>query len=146
MVKFKTLLIAASLAFAATASAQEPERIVLNVQAGSILTSTGGEFVTAEDGKQLSNGEQLQINPGSVARVVFDRGTTDPDDDCTIVYDKAGVYPVPNDCKRAAAWIQQSGGFSKAAMIAGGAVLIAVLLNNDGGDDPVSPPQSLGNR
>ena len=147
MGKSATILFASSVLLAGSAFAQNPERITLQIGSGDILTSTGGEFASASNGQALVIGEQLQVNPGSSARVVFNRGTDDTADDCVVVFDKPGVYGVPAECKRGAGWTATSGGLSTGALIVGGAALAALLVNSNGGDAPTPPPPpvSLGN-
>ena len=76
MSKFATLLIAASAAFAAPAFAQNDAGILLRVDSGTVLSSTGGEYQAANTGKPLTVGEKLMVNAGSSATAVFEGGCT----------------------------------------------------------------------
>lgn len=141
------VVIAASVALAGPVFAQdtvESQHIVLKVDAGSILTSTGGEFQSAVSGQQLSSDDKLMVNTGSAAKVVYDRGNTDPKDDCVIEFKKPGVYDVPDDCHRAVAWVGGGSQVGNAAIIVGSAVVAALLIGNS--SDNNHPTMSLGNR
>lgn len=151
MRKLASALITASVALAAPVFAQGPvqnQNIILKVDAGSVLTSTGGEFVSANSGQQVMIGEKLLINTGSNARLVYDRGNNEPTDDCVIDFRKPGVYNVPTDCKMAVAWT--GGGTSQvgnAAIIVGTGLVLAALIGNssDNNKPTPPPPMSLGN-
>jgi hypothetical protein len=149
MSKFIYVLVACSVAMSAPVFAQDQAQpIVLKVDSGSILSSTGGEFVSAKNGQQVVGGQKLMVNSGSTARLVYDRGNNDPKDDCVIEYNKPGVYDVPSDCKRAVAWVGSgSSQLGNAAIIVGTGVVLAALIGNNSNDNrPTPPPVSLGNR
>ena len=142
-------LIASSVAFSGPVFAQGPDQaqtLVLKVDSGSILTSTGGEYVSAETGQTVVPGQKLMVNADSSARVVYDQGNTDPKDDCVIEFNKAGVFDVPSECKRAVAWVPGSNG-KTALYVIGGAAVAAALIGSGGSDreTPPPPPVSLGN-
>lgn len=131
--------LALALAVAAPAFAQDPS-IVLRIDSGSALTSTGGEFTSAGTGKALIVGEKILINEGSTAAIVYSDG-------CQIKFDQPGVYEIPRECKRGA-WVQQSGSNVNTWMIVGGALLGAALIGNgeDNFVEPPPPPLSTGAR
>ncbi len=107
------LLAASTLAFAGMAGAQSQDNITLRIKNGSVMTSNGGEFVTAQSGQGLASGEKLSVSADSHAQAVYDRGTEDTSDDCVIEFKAAGVYEVPGDCKPAGAWVADSSGVSR---------------------------------
>lgn len=110
MKKLAILLATSSLLLAGVASAQSQENITLRIKNGSVMTSGGGEFVTAQSGQALTQGEKLSVSNDTHAQAVYDRGTADTGDDCVIEFKAAGVYEVPGDCKPAGAWQANSNG------------------------------------
>lgn len=136
MTKFAAVLLAASAAFAAPAFAQDSS-ITLRVDSGTVMSSSGGEFASANTGKPLVVGEKLMINAGSSATAVYDGG-------CTIEFREPGVYDVPGECKKAA-WANNGRGASMgAAIIIGTGVVGAALLNSE--DNVDAGPLSTGIR
>ena len=134
MSKLAAALVAATLAFTGPAFAQEPS-IVLRVDAGSALTSTGGEFTSAGTGEPLVVGEKVLINEGSKAAVVYDDG-------CEIKFDKPGVYEVPGDCKKGA-WVTDAKSNTNTWVVVGAALLGAALISGGDSSDPEPPPPPL---
>ena len=123
MTKFAAVLLVASAAFAAPAFAQDSS-ITLRVDSGSVMSSTGGEYASANTGKPLAVGEKLMINAGSSATAVYEGG-------CTVAFKDAGVYEVPSECKKAA-WINNgSGNGMNAAIIIGAGVIGAALIGSE---------------
>ena len=123
MTKFAAVLLAASAVFAAPAFAQDSS-ITLRVDTGTVMSSTGGEYASANTGKPLAVGEKLMINAGSSATAVYEGG-------CTVEFKEAGVYEVPGECKKAA-WANSGGGNGmNAAIIVGAGVIGAALLNSE---------------
>lgn len=110
MKKLVILLAASSLLLAGVACAQSQENITLRINKGSVMTSSGGDFMTAQSGQALSQGEKLSVSADTHAQAVYDRGTADTSDDCVIEFKAAGVYEVPGDCKPAGAWQANSNG------------------------------------
>ena len=127
MTKFAAVLLAASAAFAAPAFAQDSS-ITLRVDSGSVMSSTGGEYASANTGKPLAVGEKLMINAGSSASAVFDGG-------CTVEFKDAGVYEVPGGCNKTASASSGSGNTMNAAIIVGAGVIGAALINSQGSED-----------
>lgn len=123
MTKFSAVLLAACAAFTAPAFAQDSS-ITLRVDSGTVMSSSGGEYATANTGKPLAAGERLMINAGSSATAVYDGG-------CTVQFKDAGVYEVPGECKKAA-WNNRGGGNGmSAAVIIGAGVIGGALLNSE---------------
>jgi hypothetical protein len=137
MTKLTVILLAACAAFATPAFAQDDRGITLRVDAGTVMSSTGSEYVSANTGKPLVVGEKLMVNAGSSATAVYEGG-------CTVEFKEAGVYEVPGECKKAA-WINSgSGNGMNAAVIVGAAVIGAALLNSE--DSVDVGPLSTGAR
>ena len=125
MMKFATLLIAASAAFAAPAFAQNDAGILLRVDSGTVLSSTGGEYQAANTGKPLAIGEKLMVNAGSSATAVFEGG-------CTVQFSEPGVYQVPAQCTKTGL---RDGDSTGALIITGAAVIGAAALESAGNKD-----------
>ena len=130
MTKFAAVLLAASAAFAAPAFAQDSS-ITLRVDSGTVMSSTGGEYASANTGKPLAVGEKLMINAGSSASAVYDGG-------CTVEFKEPGVYEVPGECKKAA-WTNSGQGNGMSAGIIIGAGLIGAAVINSQGSEDVGP-------
>ncbi len=132
MTKFATALIAASVAFAAPAFAQEQNNsIVIQINAGSAMTSTGGDYMTANSGQPVAVGEKVMVNAGSAATLVYKNG-------CKMELRQPGVYTVPADCKVAGWTNNGTASGANAAIIAGVAAIGAAVLANEK-DVPVGP-------
>lgn len=142
---------AVAIAASAAASAQETSSATLEVDRGVVMTSRGGEFVTAHSGQALSVGERLMVSRDAAATVVYG--------DCRQTYSSPGVYTVGESCKTVAAAGFGAGsgsvaasastsafagaGFGgTAAFVAAGAVAAGVIAHNisDNGDNetPIS--------
>ena len=120
MTKFTSLLVVASFALAAsaTATAAEEAAATLRVDRGNVMTSQGGDFATAQSGQALIVGERLMVAEDSAATVAYGN-------DCTRSYTAPGVYVVEKDCQKAGA-VDWAG----AAMIVGGAAVGVAALEN----------------
>ncbi|QNN69247.1 hypothetical protein [Thermomonas carbonis] len=141
MSKLAAALIAVTVAFAAPAFAQDQiQAITLRIDAGTALTSTGGDFTSATTGQPLAVGEKVMINEKSASTAIYDSG-------CEVKFDKPGVYEVPSDCKPGA-WVATEGSRVKTWVIVGGALVAAAIIGNSGSDpeDPPPPPLSTGAR
>lgn len=129
-----SLLSVAALALAAPVLAQsqpQDDNIVIQINAGSAMTSTGGDFMTANSGQPVVVGEKVMVNAGSMATLVYKNG-------CKIELKQPGVYTVPQECK-VAGWANNgTPSVPNAAIIAGAAVLGAAVLTNEK-DVPVGP-------
>jgi hypothetical protein len=124
----KTLLCSALalLSLAAVAQPGDQDKTVakLEVNKGVVMTSTGGEFVTANTGENLIKDERLMVSKDSSATVVYN-------DHCKRTYDEPGVYKIDADCKAVAWW---GTGATVAAIAA--AVVVGVVVNNNNNNNP----------
>lgn len=136
MTKLAAVLLAASVAFAAPAFAQDSGTATLQVESGSIMTSTGGDYVTATSGQNLQAGQKLMVSENSVGVLTYGNG-------CKIKLDVPGVYSVPNDCRAIAAKAGGTSGMS-AGIIAVSALVAAGLIENE--DNTPAGPLSNGIR
>lgn len=159
--------IAAALAVALTlaplaAIAQEPATdaaIGLTVENGSVLVSTGGEFVQATTGQMLQPGQRVLVAEGASASLDYSGG-------CQTPLAQPGVYTVSATCNVAgtrstgegstgtgsagtASTTTAAGTGSAAATVGtgtvvagvvGGVALIAAVAGGGGSDDPPPPP------
>lgn len=112
-----------------TAYAAEPVA-TLRVDGGSVMTSAGGDFVTAATGQPLQAGERLMVTDGGSATVLC--GTV------TRTYDTPGVYVIEG----CGAGAQAAGGtdWAAALQISAAAVVGAAVLESQGSSR--SPPVS----
>lgn len=133
MTKLASLIIAASVALtaSATASAADPAAI-LSVDSGSIMTSEGGEFTSARTGAALVEGERLMVTEGASATVRYPNG-------CVREYTVPGVYVVQATCSMAAGTATGTD-WGSVAVVAGGVAVGAALLENM--DQVDAPPIS----
>ena len=123
MTKLASLMIAASLALTASAAASAADGdITLRVERGSIMTSQGGEFASAQSGKVLFEGERMMVTEGAAATVFYD-------EDCKREYSAPGVYVIERDCKRGAV-VATGTNWRAAGMITGGVLVGAAILEN----------------
>ncbi|MCL6618312.1 hypothetical protein [Thermomonas hydrothermalis] len=132
MRKFVAPLFAFAVAVSAPAFAQQQnDSIVLQLNAGSAMTSRGGDFMTANSGQPVAAGDKVMVNAGSAVTLVYKNG-------CKMELRQPGVYTVPADCK-VAGWANNGGvSGANAAIIAGVAALGAAVLTNEK-DAPVGP-------
>ncbi len=119
--------------------ADKPDSIVLENKTGSVMTSTGGDYLSADTGKLLVDGESMMLNDGAKATVVYyyDNGKRK----CVEKYSGPNTYVIDDSCK-AVAWVAANPGGT--ALIIGGAAVVAALLG--GGNDNDTPPISAGAR
>lgn len=138
-----TLIALSAISFAA-ASAQEQgksdwDRIVLEEKAGTVMTSTGGDYQTAQVGKQLVIGEYMMLADSTKAKVVY----YELDDNgkvlrrCVKDYTDPNTYIIDAVCTPGAAWAN-GGAISgtQAGMIIGAGVVAGALLNGGDNSDP----------
>jgi len=143
MPKHHKLIVALLLAVCAApvyAQQQEkPDSIVLETKLGSVMTSTGGDYQSADTGKLLVEGESMMLNDGAKATVVYyyDNGKRK----CVEKYAGPNTFVIDDSCK-VAGWLPSSPGGT--ALIVGGAIVAAALLG--GGGDDNGPPISAGAR
>ena len=145
-------LIAVATVFSAPASAQKQgksdwDKIVLEDKSGNVMTSTGGDYQTAQVGKQLVIGEYMMLGDATKAKVVY----YEYDDNgkvlnrCVRDYTDANTYIIDAACKPAAAW-GEGGQISavNAGMVVGAGLIGAAVISGGGGT-PVGP-LSTGSR
>ncbi|MGY0561507.1 hypothetical protein ACW7G2_12410 [Luteimonas sp. A277] len=142
----RTSLIAAALfALAAHAPAHAEEVApTLQVNSGTVMTSQGGEFVTAASGASVAPGTRIMLAENSSASVVYASG-------CTAAISAAGVHAVPAMCQagsaQAAVGATAATGtqWASAGWLFLGTAAVAVALSEISGDgdplpSPVTPP------
>lgn len=153
-----TVALAVALAIAPTAAlAQDPATdtaIGLTVENGSVLVSTGGEFVQATPGQVLQPGQRVLVAEGASASLDYSGG-------CQTPLAQPGVYTVSASCSPAGTNPAESGtstatgtasgagaGTGGAAIgtgtvvagVVGGVAVIAAVAGGGGSDDPPPPP------
>lgn len=119
------------------------DKIVLEDKAGNVMTSTGGEYQTAQIGKLLVVGENIMLSGDkTLAKVVYYELDDDGDviHKCVRDYRDPSTYIIDANCVPAAGWVAGSGKLP----IVLTAVGIAALLN--GADDVPVGPISTGGR
>lgn len=125
--------MAAGSAFAQNAPA------TLQIDSGSAMISTGGEFTSIGPGAQVPGGSRLMLTEGSRATLVYPNG-------CTKSFASAGVFNVTGTCVAGASSTSAAGrGFATGVdagaigLIAGGTLAVgAILANMD--DEPIVEP------
>lgn len=123
MTKLAAALLAASVAFAAPAFAQD-QNVTLQIDSGSVMASNGGDYASASNGQALASGQKIMVNEGSSATLVYGNG-------CKMALSQPGVYTVPSQCNAVAS--NTSGGASgtNAAIIVGVAAVAGALIGNE---------------
>ena len=117
------------------------DKIVLEQKAGSVMTSTGGEYETAPIGKEMIVGEHMMLSGEKPkAKVVYyeldDEGRVV--DKCVRDYVDPNVYIIDATCKPIVAWTSNGKG-----IVIGAALVGAALIGSDGDE---APPVSTGAR
>ncbi len=144
MTKLASIFVAVSLAMTASvaASAQDRDKdtATLRVDRGSVMTSQGGEFATAQTGQVVMEGNRLMVAENSAATLIFS-------ENCERQYTAPGVYTIEEDCDRVAAIVGTATGFDAAGaatVVAGSLGVAAILYNMEDSDDrpPVQVPVS----
>jgi len=145
-----TALAMFATCFIAGASAQtsgNPDKIVLEAKAGSVMTSASGEYLTANIGKQLVIGESMMLADESTATVMYywldDAGNVERK--CAERYVGANTYTIDESCNAAAVagvccnpvvWVPGTPlGAGAGALLAAG--LLGAALFNAADDEPV---------
>lgn len=136
MTKIAAVLLAAAAAFATPAFAQDTVSATLQVESGSIMTSTGGEYASANSGQSLAAGQKVMVNADSTGFLAYGNG-------CKIKLDQPGIYTVPSQCNAVPG---QTGGSSamNAGIIAISALVAAGVIENE--DKTPAGPLSTGIR
>ncbi|MBJ6978108.1 hypothetical protein [Luteimonas sp. MC1895] len=127
----KLIALGLALALAPLAvQAQEPAAapIGLQVDGGSVLVSSGGEFVQAAPGQAVEPGHRVMLAEGARASLDYGNG-------CRKAMSEPGVYTVTAVCNAASTQRGYSTGTVVAAAAAGVAV-IAAVAGGGGSDDP----------
>jgi hypothetical protein len=135
----RLVILALSLLVAPLAQAQDPAPaldIGLQVDGGSVLVSTGGEFVQAAPGQAVQPGMRVMLAEGASAGLDYGNG-------CSKRLAEPGVYTVTADCNPASARQgSPNTGLVVAGVVGGVAVVAAALGGGGGGDDRPPPPVS----
>lgn len=142
MTKYPVLALVGILAGVVSASAMAQstpgaEKAVATVRTdgGVIMVSDqNAPFATALPNQAVASGDRLMVSKDSIATVIYNDG-------CEQKYDKAGIYKIQPDCKRAAALLSNGSGWTTgqvALAFAGGAVLGAVVEDRRHKCPPVS--------
>ena len=93
MIRTSLLAAASAIAFAAMAPAHAQDAPpTIRVDSGTVMTSDGGEFVSAASGSQVTPGSRVMLAEGSTASLVYANG-------CTASISAAGVHAVPAVCQ-----------------------------------------------
>lgn len=124
------LLAGFALAFAASAAAaQEPATIILGVDSGNVLVSTGGEFAPLAPGQAIAPGHRVMVPEGGSAHLSYSGG-------CQKALTTAGVYTVTAQC---VAGSTRRTGLSNGAIagIVAGVAVVAAVASGGGSDDDV---------
>lgn len=110
MNKFGVLSLAVALSAAAAwspAYAQDALRVTLRVNSGSVMTSQGGEYVPAQPGQILGNGDRVMVMEGGSADMLFN---------CVREFSQPGEHIVPGDCNGVETWDVDGDGVSEATL------------------------------
>lgn len=126
-------------AFAQDAS-EKPDEIVLTRADGSVTTSTGGDYTSANPGQKLVNGQFLQLGAGAKAQVTYYYYSDDGKRrrECVENYAGQETYRIDDSCTMAAAWTSNGRPGMAAAVIVGAGLIGAAILNS-ADDVPVGP-------
>ena len=134
------LLLAACASGAYAQDAQKPDKIVLEQKIGSVMTSNGGEYESANVGEMLVKNESMMLSEGAKATVVYyyDNGRRK----CTEFYEGPNTFIIDESCRKAA---YMNGGQGKnVAIIVGAAVVAAAIIGNKSvGVMPQLPPPPI---
>lgn len=116
----------------------------LQIDQGSIMTSAGGDFVTAADRKRLDEGQRVMVTEGSKATLVYDNG-------CREELVDPGVYVVDEDCvagilaPASGAAVAGTGtffGIKAVPFLITSAAVVAIMLNGDDNNGAAAPAVS----
>ena len=135
------LLLALSTAPVFAQDQAKPDSIVLETKVGSVMTSTGGDFQSADTGKLLVDGESMMLTDGAKATVVYyyDNGNRK----CVEQYAGPNTYVIDDRCIKAG-WVGNGSPGKSALVIVGAGLIGAAVLESK---DKVPPgPISAGAR
>jgi len=122
-------LVVAPLAAQAQDPASAP--IGLQVDGGSVLVSTGGEFVQATPGQVIQPGHRVMLSEGAKASLAYGNG-------CQKALSEPGVYTVSAECDVASTRRSVSNGTVVAGVVGGVAVIAAAAGGGGSDSSPVS--------
>lgn len=126
LIGFGLTLAIAPLAVQAQEPAAAP--IGLQIDGGSVLVSTGGEFVQAASGQVVAPGHRVMVAEGGKASLDYGNG-------CKKALSEPGVYTVTPDCSLASTRRSVSTGVVVAGVV-GGVAVIAAVAGGGGSDNP----------
>ncbi len=129
LIGFGLTLAIAPLAVQAQEPAAAP--IGLQVDGGSVLVSTGGEFVQAASGQVVEPGHRVMVAEGGTASLDYGNG-------CSKALSEPGVYTVTQECSLASTQRSYSTGAVVAGVVGGVAVIAAVAGGGSDDSRPVS--------
>ncbi len=135
MVKLFTTAALMALAVSGGAIAQDREA-TLQVDAGTVMSSEGGDFVSAASGKALMEGQRVMVTEGSRATLVYENG-------CRDELLEPGVYEVDDENCTPAVLLSAGStvfGVGTVPFLIVSAGVIAIILSGDDDDDRVLPP------
>lgn len=124
--------LATTLLFAVAVPAlAQDSGAILQIERGSAMTSSGGEFVTVNSGASVSSGQRLMLPENSAVTLVYGNG-------CNRRYTAPGVYVIEPAC--VAGTVADGPVDWRSAGIITGGVLIgaAILANMDENHPPIS--------
>ncbi|HRP87580.1 MAG TPA: hypothetical protein PLS34_08675 [Gammaproteobacteria bacterium] len=129
--------ILASLPLTVAAQAADPAPaapIALEIETGSVLVSTGGEFGPAAAGQGLQPGHRVLVGEGASAVLRYPDG-------CTFALREPGVHPVASQCQPARTPSMAPRG-STIAMVGVGVLAVGALAGGGGSDSTPQRPIS----
>lgn len=137
---FAAVLLATCTVPAMAQDEQKPDKIVLEQKAGSVMTSTGGDYETARVGELLVVNESMMLADGAKAQVVYyyDDGKRK----CVENYEGPNTFIIDDSCKKAAYLTHGGSQFGNAAIITGAALIGAAILESMDNEEP--RPISVG--
>ena len=135
-----TLLLAAAANCAFAQDQEKPDKMVLEQKLGSVMSSTGGDYETANIGALLVENQSLMLSEGAKATVVYyyDNG----DRKCVEEYAGPNTFVIDTSCRKVA-YLRPSNGRS-IGIIVGTAAVAAAILNS--ADKTPAGPVSAGAR
>lgn len=138
----RSLLITAIATTAFAAAHAQDTPVTVQVNSGSVMASTGGEFVTTASGTQLAPGSRIMLAENSSASLVYANG-------CTQAISAAGVHAVAAVCQatgsQAAIGTGTAAGIDWAStgILFAGAAAVAAGLSQMSDGDPLPPPAPI---
>lgn len=133
---FVALMLVACAVPALAQDQEKPDKIVLEQKIGTVMTSTGGDYESANPGKLLVPEESMMLTEGAKATVVY--YYEDGKRKCTEVYKGPNTFVIDDSCKKAG--YLEGNGNTGVALIAGAALIGAALLGSNGNGVTTPPP------